>query len=126
MLGADHFAKAAADGHSLLMGEPSLLIALHLQASALVDPLAQLTPVAGLFESLYMVIANNDFPASNPAEMIQALKAAPGKYVYATSGIGTLHHMGFELLKAEAGLARSEERRVGKECVSTCRSRWSP
>src|SRR3546814_5967364 len=23
-------------------------------------------------------------------------------------------------------LARSEERRVGKECVSTCRSRWSP
>src|SRR3546814_15777025 len=32
--------------------------------------------------------------------------------------------------KAEEGLeklaARSEERRVGKECVSTCRSRWSP
>src|SRR3546814_12893008 len=23
-------------------------------------------------------------------------------------------------------LSRSEERRVGKECVSTCRSRWSP
>src|SRR3546814_14314784 len=26
----------------------------------------------------------------------------------------------------EAGAMRSEERRVGKECVSTCRSRWSP
>src|SRR3546814_2380096 len=25
-----------------------------------------------------------------------------------------------------AALNRSEERRVGKECVSTCRSRWSP
>src|SRR3546814_16049857 len=25
-----------------------------------------------------------------------------------------------------AQLGRSEERRVGKECVSTCRSRWSP
>src|SRR3546814_6918654 len=25
-----------------------------------------------------------------------------------------------------ARVARSEERRVGKECVSTCRSRWSP
>src|SRR3546814_17697776 len=25
-----------------------------------------------------------------------------------------------------AGLHRSEERRVGKECVRTCRSRWSP
>src|SRR3546814_3750743 len=33
------------------------------------------------------------------------------------------------LLKARGGTdveARSEERRVGKECVSTCRSRWSP
>src|SRR3546814_735734 len=26
----------------------------------------------------------------------------------------------------EPGAVRSEERRVGKECVSTCRSRWSP
>src|SRR3546814_12938169 len=26
----------------------------------------------------------------------------------------------------ERAAARSEERRVGKECVSTCRSRWSP
>src|SRR3546814_19612302 len=28
--------------------------------------------------------------------------------------------------KTGKNLARSEERRVGKECVSTCRSRWSP
>src|SRR3546814_11357129 len=27
---------------------------------------------------------------------------------------------------ADHSLQRSEERRVGKECVSTCRSRWSP
>src|SRR3546814_17453117 len=30
------------------------------------------------------------------------------------------------LLYANACEMRSEERRVGKECVSTCRSRWSP
>ena len=29
-------------------------------------------------------------------------------------------------LKDKYGDPRSEERRVGKECVSTCRSRWSP
>src|SRR3546814_11894959 len=28
--------------------------------------------------------------------------------------------------RPELGRLRSEERRVGKECVSTCRSRWSP
>src|SRR3546814_20760494 len=27
---------------------------------------------------------------------------------------------------ADPALARSEERRVGQECVSTCRSRWAP
>ena len=31
----------------------------------------------------------------------------------------------FEIMPSEIEL-RSEERRVGKECVSTCRSRWSP
>src|SRR3546814_8611021 len=30
------------------------------------------------------------------------------------------------VIKLRATLHRSEERRVGKECVSTCRSRWSP
>src|SRR3546814_7891296 len=32
---------------------------------------------------------------------------------------------GFEI-RRDAYYSRSEERRVGKECVSTCRSRWSP
>src|SRR3546814_18366826 len=32
----------------------------------------------------------------------------------------------FPRLPARTGASRSEERRVGKECVSTCRSRWSP
>src|SRR3546814_19169054 len=32
----------------------------------------------------------------------------------------------YDLVNAEVLLTRSEERRVGKACVSTCRSRWSP
>src|SRR3546814_16402446 len=32
----------------------------------------------------------------------------------------------FDVLVIVYGITRSEERRVGKECVSTCRSRWSP
>src|SRR3546814_18877125 len=38
----------------------------------------------------------------------------------ARSAIGQPHDGG------QAAMARSEERRVGKECVRTCRSRWSP
>src|SRR3546814_20623292 len=33
---------------------------------------------------------------------------------------------GPDVLRVRRGAPRSEERRVGKECVSTCRSRWSP
>src|SRR3546814_14762864 len=36
------------------------------------------------------------------------------------SATGDMHH------EVELVVARSEERRVGKECVSPCRSRWSP
>src|SRR3546814_11507544 len=42
-------------------------------------------------------------------------------------GLPTRLMAGLHLLKHMEGLSdRSEERRVGKECVSTCRSRWSP
>src|SRR3546814_19611445 len=38
----------------------------------------------------------------------------------------TLTQTQLEIKDFEIRLPRSEERRVGKECVSTCRSRWSP
>src|SRR3546814_7599055 len=43
--------------------------------------------------------------------------------------VGVDEHSPFETIKEQediADISRSEERRVGKECVSTCRSRWSP
>src|SRR3546814_51805 len=36
-----------------------------------------------------------------------------------------MQHQHFVLQRSNVFFARSEERRVGKECVSTCRSRWS-
>src|SRR3546814_4777439 len=39
--------------------------------------------------------------------------------------VNTLDHLAAKTLELN-GIGRSEERRVGKECVSTCRSRWSP
>src|SRR3546814_13723326 len=58
-----------------------------------------------------------------------------GHYEYMTAGqqrIKMMVDMGKPMIAAlkgavlGAGCERSEERRVGKECVSTCRSRWSP
>src|SRR3546814_15528235 len=47
--------------------------------------------------------------------------AAPGAR---DAALGAGRHV--ELHDPGIGWIRSEERRVGKECVSTCRSRWSP
>src|SRR3546814_7604176 len=40
--------------------------------------------------------------------------------------VAFIGHVGSLSLVSHSGRQRSEERRVGKECVSTCRSRWSP
>jgi tripartite-type tricarboxylate transporter receptor subunit TctC len=50
-----------------------------------------------------MIVANNDVKPRNPAELVALLKANPGRYSYATSGVGTVHHLGFEMLKARTG-----------------------
>src|SRR3546814_8450269 len=58
-----------------------------------------------------------------------ALPISPSQPPHPTPWMGNLiFHIGDWLLAIAALLTqwRSEERRVGKECVSTCRSRWSP
>src|SRR3546814_14615418 len=47
--------------------------------------------------------------------------------VFNDEGTQVLFYVGSRGHHADVGgITRSEERRVGKECVSTCRSRWSP
>src|SRR3546814_13138204 len=55
---------------------------------------------------------------------IKKPEGMPGNRLISLYGGGTLIFSEYGLLKFHIG--RSEERRVGKECVSTCRSRWSP
>ncbi|MGB3070588.1 MAG: tripartite tricarboxylate transporter substrate-binding protein [Ottowia sp.] len=100
-IAADAVAKAAPDGYTLLVGESALMIARALQPAQSVDPLTAFTPVAGLFVAPLVIISSGDFPARTPAELVRELKKNPGKLSYATSGVGTVHHMGFEMLKQE-------------------------
>ena len=55
-------------------------------------------------------------------------KQTSGNFVkaYIVQLISMLDMIGGKKLKIVNYILRSEERRVGKECVSTCRSRWSP
>ena len=103
LIAADAVAKAAPDGYTLLMGESALLIAKAMNPKLAIDPLTSFKPVAGAFVSPLMIVTGNDFPASTPAELVKLLKANPGRYSFATSGVGTVQHLGFEMLKQATG-----------------------
>lgn len=103
LIAADLVAKAPPDGYTLMMGDSALLIAKLLQPKIGIDPLTSFKPVAGAFISPLMIVTGNDFPARTPTELVALLKAHPGQYSYATSGVGTVQHLGFEMLKQTTG-----------------------
>jgi tripartite-type tricarboxylate transporter receptor subunit TctC len=102
-IAADAVAKAPADGYTLLVGDTAMLVSPLLGTKVPYDPIQSFTPVAGAFQAPLMIVAHNGVPASTPAELVALMKANPGRYSYATSGIGTEHHLGFEILKARTG-----------------------
>jgi tripartite-type tricarboxylate transporter receptor subunit TctC len=103
VIAGDAVAKAPPDGYTLLLGDSSTLIAKYMQSKLSFDPIKSFVPVAGLFKSPLLIVASNDFPARNPRELVAALKAKPGFYSFATSGVGTVQHLGFEMLKGQSG-----------------------
>jgi tripartite-type tricarboxylate transporter receptor subunit TctC len=50
-------------------------------------------------------VVNVDFPARSVADLIRELKANPGKYSYASPGVGSLQHLAFELFQRQAGVS---------------------
>src|SRR3546814_13639875 len=72
-------------------------------------------------------------PDREPGLRVTQVKEKYGTLRVYVSGLPALHSdaveaaiLAAEIRSGEVCEVRSEERRVGKECVSTCRSRWSP
>ncbi len=103
LIAGDAAAKAAPDGYTLILGDSSMLIAQHLQPKMSFDPLKDFAPVAAVFSLPLMIVTSNSFPAKTPKEFLAALKSSPGKYSFASSGVGTVQHLGFEMLKGASG-----------------------
>ncbi|HMA09533.1 MAG TPA: tripartite tricarboxylate transporter substrate-binding protein, partial [Ramlibacter sp.] len=99
LIAGDYTAKAAPDGYTMMLADSSLLIAQYLQPRMTFDPIKSFTPVAAVFMMPLAIIVGNDFPAHTPQEFVNLLKANPAQYSFATSGVGTVQHLGFEMLK---------------------------
>ena len=105
MVGTDSVAKAAPDGHTLLLMETSSVLHKWLHTSVPYDVIADFVPIARVAVSPLILIANPSFGPNNARELIALAKSEPGKLSAGTPGIGTPHHLALMMLNA---LARIE------------------
>lgn len=105
MIGADLVAKAAPDGHTLLMTAGSTITTNpHVFPKMPFDPGKDLVPVAALARLNLFLVTRPDFPARDVRAFLAYLKAHPGKVTYGSAGNATGLHLAGEMLKSQAGV----------------------
>ncbi len=104
IIGTDAVAKAAPDGHTLLVMSNTHTVNESLIPTKTFQLMRDFVPVAPLNASDLVLVAKAGLPASNLGDLIKAAKARPGTMSYASSGPGTPYHMAGELFKAMTGI----------------------
>lgn len=93
-------AKAAPDGHTLLIGTGTTTTLLpHLRRDLPYDPRRDLAAVASIASFPNLLVVRPTIPATNVRSLIDVLRAAPGKFTYASSGFGGSPHLSAEWFK---------------------------
>ncbi|MBL8675112.1 MAG: tripartite tricarboxylate transporter substrate binding protein [Rhodospirillales bacterium] len=103
VIGTDIVAKAAPDGHTLLMMSNTHTTNETLLANKPYALMRDLAPVAPVNSSDLVMVVHPAVAATDLKAFIALAKAQPGKLSYASSGPGTPYHMAGELFKAMSG-----------------------
>lgn len=102
-IAADQVAKAT-DHHTLgLMINGNMTTAKLLNPALSYDPLRDLLPVSLIGVSPLVLMAPKNAPGSSPQAFLAAVKAAGEHWSYGSPGVGTVGHVGMELLMAKIG-----------------------
>jgi tripartite-type tricarboxylate transporter receptor subunit TctC len=101
-IGTDQVAKGNADGHTLLVGANTMLMASQLYANVPFDPLKDFAPVSMAAYGTLMLVANPKTGIKSVQDLLTQVRARPGSIAYGSPGIGTPHHMAMELFKTHA------------------------
>jgi tripartite-type tricarboxylate transporter receptor subunit TctC len=96
--------RAPADGHTLLVVTPANAINTSFYDKLDFDFERDITPVASLIRSPYVLEVFPGFPAKTVSELIAYAKANPGKIDVASFGTGTASHLSAEMFKMMAGV----------------------
>lgn len=103
-IGADAVAKAAADGHTLLVSHTSLIQTPFLMPRLPYDPFKDLVPVLMMARGANIFLVPASSPARTLQEYVAMVKATPGKHSYGSYGNATTGHIWADTFVRLAGL----------------------
>ncbi|MGD9946672.1 MAG: Bug family tripartite tricarboxylate transporter substrate binding protein, partial [Burkholderiaceae bacterium] len=104
-IGAAHVARAAPDGHTVLMAPTGVLsINQWLYKQLPYKPERDLAPITNAATTPNMVVVSSSLPINSLQELIAMAKAKPDTLTFASSGNGSTSHLCGELLRKMAGI----------------------
>lgn len=103
MMGPNELLKAAPDGYTLSQMSVALFRQPHMQKVAF-DPLEDFSYIIGLAGFVFGLVVPADSPIKTVKDLVDFAKANPGKFAYATSGVGISGHLAMEEFAHRAGI----------------------
>ena len=103
-IGANTVAKAAPDGHTLLMATSTpMAINASLYKNLPFDPTVDFVPLAVVAQSPFVLIAKPALPVNSAKDLIALAKEKPGQLSFGSAGPGSPHHLFAELFASMSG-----------------------
>lgn len=98
-IGAAVVAKAAPDGHTLLLDATAFTVNPSLFAKLPYDAAKDFAPISLVMQAPLLLVVPTTSPFKTVADLVQAAKARPGHLTYASAGNGGAQHLAAELFK---------------------------
>src|ERR1043165_491794 len=103
-LGMGAAARATPDGYTIAVVSTSFVVNPSLYPKIPYDPSRDFAPITLAAVSPNVLVIHPSIPANNVKELIAFLKANPGKYSFAHSGVGTTPQLSGEMFRRSQGL----------------------